>query len=439
MKPRTKLHHRVLELNDDLPTITVEQKEWAFKNCLPHFGFRTKKSGITCMDCGIKWKDDSIKVKCKCPKCDANLRITDTTKRKESYQRYMAILDVKEEIQVVRIIEIWGHYRVGQKPRYYFDEIIRQFFTPDGKYELVAKMRLQNYTPCYSGNLELRGNSHINKYDFIPDKLYPKMKVLPIFKRNGFKTSVHRCSPYDLLTKLISNNKVETLLKCKQHHLISYFLYRSYQYEKYWNTIKICLRKNYIISNPSDYFDYLDLLNTYKQDLKNPNNVCPENLKKAHDRYVAKRNREELQRQIEIRKRDRPLHIEKAKKVLEEKATEQEKYVKEKGAFFGLCFSKGNLQVKVLENIDEFFLEGLTHNHCVFTNQYFAKKDSLILSAQYKSEPVETVEVSLTKMSIKQSRGIGNLASKYSKKVRALVKANMPKIRSIYKAIQTQA
>lgn len=37
------------------------------------------------------------------------------------------------------------------------------------------------------------------------------------------------------------------------------------------------------------WFDYLKLLEHYRKDLHNAHYVCPKNLKKAHDLYVAEK------------------------------------------------------------------------------------------------------------------------------------------------------
>ena len=43
--------------------------------------------------------------------------------------------------------------------------------------------------------------------------------------------------------------------------------------------------------------------------------------------------------------------------------------------------------------------------HCVFTNEYYLKADSLILSATIDGKRIETIEVSLKRMEVVQSRG----------------------------------
>ena len=42
-------------------------------------------------------------------------------------------------------------------------------------------------------------------------------------------------------------------------------------------------------------------------------------------------------------------------------------------------------------------------HHCVFSNQYYLKEDSLILSASIEGKRIETIELSLDTMLIAQS------------------------------------
>lgn len=103
-------------------------------------------------------------------------------------------------------------------------------------------------------------------------------------------------------------------------------------------------------------------------------------------------------------------------------------YTENKKRFFGLCFSDENLTIQVLENVQDFMEEGDTLRHCLFTNEFYKKKDSLVFSARYENSPVETIELSLTKMEIIQCRGFQNKRSKHHKKILELMKKNVYKI-----------
>ena len=74
-------------------------------------------------------------------------------------------------------------------------------------------------------------------------------------------------------------------------------------------------------------------------------------------------------------------------------------------SFFGICFTDGIIQVHVLESVQEHLEEGVSMHHCVFSNAYYLKEDSLILSATIEGKRIETIEVSLRTLEVVQSRG----------------------------------
>jgi len=73
--------------------------------------------------------------------------------------------------------------------------------------------------------------------------------------------------------------------------------------------------------------------------------------------------------------------------------------------------------------------EGEKMHHCVFTNEYFKKKDCLILSARIGKKHIETVEVNLKTLQVVQSRGVCNKNTEYHNRIIGLVKQNIGLIR----------
>ncbi|WP_316633073.1 PcfJ domain-containing protein [uncultured Flavobacterium sp.] len=68
--------------------------------------------------------------------------------------------------------------------------------------------------------------------------------------------------------------------------------------------------------------------------------------------------------------------------------------------------------------------------HCVFTNEYFKKKGSLIFSVKIDNKPVKSIGVSLSKMEITQCRGMKNKNSKDHKVILSLIRKNLYQISS---------
>lgn len=91
-------------------------------------------------------------------------------------------------------------------------------------------------------------------------------------------------------------------------------------------------------------------------------------------------------------------------------------------------FTDGQIAVRVLESVKEIIMEGKAMHHCVGTNEYYKKADSLILSATIDGKHIETVEVSLSKLRVIQSRGVCNKQTEYHDKIVRLVNDNMPLI-----------
>ena len=73
-------------------------------------------------------------------------------------------------------------------------------------------------------------------------------------------------------------------------------------------------------------------------------------------------------------------------------------------------------------------------HHCVWSNEYYLKKDSLILSATIDGKRIETVEVSLKTFEVVQCRGLCNENTEYHDRIIALVNKNANLIRERMKA-----
>lgn len=435
MKPRTKLQVQVFKLSNNLPKLTDVQKNWAYTYCLDHVGYRTKKN-VSCLDCGHKWPGQQGVKTIVCPECHTKLKIKDSLKRKLNQYSTIAVVDSVDGFQVHRFFEIESCHNTGYIPKFSIREIVQQWFVPDGKLTIVG--RINSYgNGGYSGGMEIRANIsnywESNKYDLRADKILPDFNPLPIFSRNGFNSKIEKICLYSFLQALLKDVKLETLIKAKQFSLASAKLGdRSGAVYSFWDSIKICMRRKYLVKDAVSYLDYLELLRHYRKDLRSPKYVCPLNFKREHNKLVAKRAREQrIERAIRNQQ-----EAEKRKLRAEQ---DQVSYLEEKAPFFGLKFSDGSLTISVLESVQEFIAEGDHHKHCIYTNKYYNKQDSLCFSAKLDGVPIETIEVSLSEMKVIQSRGLHNGASKYNIQIIALMKKNMHKIKLRFKALQKAA
>ena len=420
MIPKTKLQKRVAALSSKLPPITEVQIQYAYDNCFEHNGYMNK-GFISCLDCGNQWEDKQPPLLtsidgCICPNCGMKLKVTHTKKKKDKQGAYYGVITTCGEFQVIRFIDVMAYYETGQKPHYASNEIVQYWILPNGEYETMAKLRSQFFS-CYGDSwswaspMEIRPKTNTTCYSLIPPKIYPNMKLLPELKRNGFKGGFHGLAPFRMFYLLLTDSKAETLLKAKQYGLLKYYTEHSYSVNNYWPLIKICIRNKYKVKDASMWKDYLDLLNHFGKDLHNAKYVCPKDLRKAHDRYVRKQRGVDEREELNEKRR---------------KVKEQEKEFRElKKQFFGISFSEGNITVKVLTTVKAHLKEGDVLHHCVFSNSYHLKPESLILSATVDGKKMETVEVSLKSFTVQQCRGKFNNNTAYHKRIINLVNKNM--------------
>jgi len=423
MKPKTALQKQVVELSSQLPKITDEQKNYSSENSFLQWGVISRKQ-IHCLECAHVWKPSKLLERPKCPSCANKLKMFGENKIFFEEREYYSVLTTIENFQVVRMILSVKTMKKGEVPSYFHSEVMQHFIDQKGNVTSMAKNRnsmAQYYDQwIFGSDLSVQDKSfrYKNLFRLNPYKIYPSKKIIPVLKRNGFKTSFYKIAPQELFTSILSDTTAETLLKTKQTNVLEYYINsHSQTVLSKWNSIRICTKNNYIIKDFGIWKDYIDSLKNLGKDITNAKYICPTDLKTEHDRLVSKKRAIEKRENFERRKK--------------EFAESQKLYSKEKKAFFGLLFSDGKITVKVLESVKEFLEEGDTHRHCVFTNEYYQKPDSLIFSASLGDKKLETIEISLSKMEVIQSRGQGNKATKYNEKIIDLVNKNIPKIRQI--------
>lgn len=426
MKPKTTLQKEIIRLSATLPKLTSAQKAYAFRHCFKHYGKRTAKGIITCTECGHAWKSghslaDTL-CGCTCPNCGTALEITDTRKRVFADNEYFSIITTCKGYQVIRFFFAKSRQKVGQKAEYSIFEVAQRWIASNGKSETVARLRgmsLLYYDLWIEDSpMEIRKNNGHRVYDIAPVCTYPRQRIIPEIKRNGFDGNFHGVLPYNFFKAILSDSKAETLLKSGQYPMLRYYLRYHFNMSEYWQSVKICIRNGYIIPDGSAWRDMVDLLRHFGKDLGSPKYVCPADLKAEHDKLVLKRERQ--------------MEREKTEKERQEALENESSYLKAKGMFFGLTFTDNLILVKVIESVAEMFAEGRAMHHCV--GQYHKRENSLILSATIDGERIETVEVDLRTLKVVQSRGVCNQNTEYHDRIIKLVEDNAEQIRQRMKA-----
>lgn len=426
MIPKTIIEKEITALSATLSPINSEIQLWAEKSIFLKWG-ALSRGKIHCLECMHSWKPNNQKKACqdyiKCTACLGKLKMHACNQVHFKEIEYSAVVEVCKGYQVVRIICSHKNMKKNVLPRYFHSEVMQHWINPQGEVRtmsLSTNVFSQGYDAWqYYSPLEIRPKDFQNspKYRINPYKIFPQTKVLPVLKRNGFKTAFYGIAPQVLFTSLLKDSCAETLLKASQTAMLTYYLTSHEQHiRENWQAVKTCLKNNYVIKDFSIWEDYIALLRWFKKDLTNSAMVCPENLNESHDKLVAKKRA--IQRKKYLLK------------MRSEILKAQEVYAEEKKQFFGLSFTRDSITISVLENVEEFMEEGDSLHHCIFTNEYYNKKDSLILKAKEGNVSIETIEVSLINLKILQSRGMKNKISIHHKEVCTLLSENMFQIAS---------
>ena len=437
MTPKTKIQKEVARLSATLSPISDAQFEWAYKHCIEHIAYRTKNGTMTCSDCGHVWHSKSTLADnlcgCRCPICGSELKVQETRRRTMNQTRYFSVITTCKGFQVIRVSQVKYVSRKGQPMQFYCHEVVQRWISSNGKVTDMALLRGFPFYYCdvWALDSDMEVRPHNSLYDEVVawGDVYPRMSILPQLKRNGFKGDFHGVSPVRLFKALLSDQRIETLMKAGEIEEMKYFLSNRTTADNLWASYLIAKRHHYQINNIGMWCDYLMMLKNLDKDIRNPKNICPQDFIEAHDRanrmIDAKRDKAiaERMRQAEIAQRERE-----QQQLLQEKEREEE-FKALKSKFFGLVITDNEICVKVLESIDEYYEEGKKQDICVFGAGYYLKADTLILSARIDGQIVETVEVDLRTLKVVQCHGKYNKNTEYHDRIINLVNSNAKLIR----------
>lgn len=417
MKPRNQYERNIVALSEKLPALTTAQRQWAVDNCFGPDGYKTKNT-VWCLHCGhVNTIKDShlvtVVAGCTCQKCGRNLKnieVSRRTKVKES--DYLTIVTTIGGFQVVRHFLVSKYMRKlpnavdAQAPAYSINEAVQAWIDSNGVVSVIARSRVPSfYVNLWNFNSPLSLTINRDSVYNFNGCLYPRQKVLPIIRRNGYNGHTAGIPVSELFSLLLSDNRAETLYKTGQHALLRR-LYGVGLAASDYASAKICIRNNYIVEDAGMWIDYINLLQYFRLDTRNAHYVCPANLQAEHDRLMYRK-----------RKREDALQIQ----------ADEEMYSKHKSCFFGICFGDDDILISVITSVADIYAEGEAMHHCVYTNGYYKKPDSLILSARDRitDHRIETIEVNLKTLSVEQSRGVCNKNTIHHKRIIELVNNNI--------------
>lgn len=445
MKPKTKLQKQVTELSSKLPAITETQQNWAKEHLFSHEAYKCKDE-LWCSECGGTWIDTSnselgvtvLGDETECPYCHHKLKVKVSRKKKNTEEIYMSVLQVAGDLQVIRHILCSKYVRkrsfdlkgVQDYIYYFFSETVQEWITVDGKRTIMAKpMNMGSNGWIYSEPLSIKGEYGSSSWNYYGDLyaiygvLYPKVKLLPELRKRGIGRKFPDVNPSKLIRALLTGkNDMELCLKTKQIPMLQHMFKEGCYQLRYKPSFNICNRNHYLIKDASMWCDYMGLLSYFNKDMRNAKYVCPKNLKAEHDLLLKKKNAIEAKQ-----RRDR----ERVKALSQEQQRKQDiaAFYRRMEKFFGMEITDGNITIRPLESITQFYQEGKAMHHCVYSCGYYKRADCLIMSAHIGEARVETIEVNLKTFQVIQSRSVCNGRSEYHNKILDLVNKNMNLIR----------
>lgn len=221
MKPKTKIQKEVARLSATLKPISDAQLVWAYKHCFEHIAYRTKNGTMTCSDCGHVWHGKSTLSDtlcgCRCPICGAELKVQETRRRTLNQTRYFSVITTCKGFQVIRVSQVKYVSRKGQPMQFYCHEVVQRWISSNGKVTDMALLRGFPFYYCdvWALDSDMEVRPHNSLYDEVVawGDVYPRMSILPQLMRNGFKGNFHGVSPVRLFKALLSDPRIETLMK----------------------------------------------------------------------------------------------------------------------------------------------------------------------------------------------------------------------------------
>lgn len=312
---------------------------------------------------------------------------------------------------------------------YFFVEIMREFKDGDNILYFGKQKTMGCYFDCflYGSDMELRSNYKNYANNCIADLFDISWGEHP--QSTGKRVVCERTDPKEL-GRIIKNNPVAENLYKKHSPLFSYLMYHTYN-KKVCRAITIAKRHGFVFDQTSTsvWFDMVRAMVRVGADFHNPVFVAPKDLQATHDMFVNRwrRKQEEERRaaaiEVKMEETDR--------KLMQEKRT-NDAYIKRRKRFYDMVLTDGLIECRVLPDVPAFRAEAEEMHHCVYTNEYYKKPYSLIMSATISGSRVETVEVDLTSFKILQCFGKHDQFTIHHQRILDLVNGQMNTIKETY-------
>lgn len=439
MKPKTRLQKEVWDLYAKFKNPIKYKKYMKSKH---DTYFTTHYNNLVCFECGHMWKAEFDKKtiasalnKPTCPNCNKKLNNFKEKLYGFYHSEFLIFCQAKyhDRFMIFKYISCEKSFVKREKSEYSIRALFEEWIDVDTlKSTFIGRSSSMNY---YYGDgfsyadyevrdvrssMNYNGSHHI-MISYTSHFNLPNPRFHPKFNRYKFKTPFYDCDLRSLFKEVISKPMIETIYKAGYGPLLFHSIHKSFPIKNLWPQIKIAIRNNYPIDDPIMWKDYLNLLEYFSKDLRNPKFILPDNVKKSHDDLLErKRIKEEKER----------IKAEREKEIEERLIAETDEAIKDvkKDLFKDLSFNSGEINIVPLLEDDDVKDEGIILNHCVYESDYHKKKGILLMSARKDDKRIATIEISLSNYKIIQIRGYNNQDTEYNSLIEILLNKNMWKI-----------
>jgi len=185
--------------------------------------------------------------------------------------------------------------------------------------------------------------------------------------------------------------------------------------QRYWPSIRICLRNQFEIDTPNLWFDYLALLVYFNKDILSPRYICNPDYKKEHDRLVK----------LKLRK----IRQENILKLKSQMDKDNKVYVRKIQWLQDVKITGEGITILPLRTVQSYLLEGDIMGNCLFTNEYYKRKNSLVFVAIRDHVHLEVLEFNFYTWKVLQCYGPSNEETADHHKILDLFRAHIPQLK----------
>lgn len=426
---KKKVLNEILVMQKKLRPLTEPQIRWAHSH-YSEVAYYNSRHTLWCQCCGYQESSTpgAIRLDAElggyCPQCSKGISVERKIGKSFTEEKMITYATHIAGWQVFRTY-LASRYNLRGRPTVYsLNEVYQHWIDVDGNEYILSKgytrsqfvgMRWKFNTPLSHPR---RHNASSGGAYYLPDVfdvagnyVYPRSTFHPLLRRNGWSNSFLEntwTSAVEVCKALYSSAMMETLAKTQPKLFLWVVRYKVSEF--FFAAVKICNRNGYIINDPDLWLDYMRDLIKLGRDIHNRHYVCPEDVAEAHERT----------QQMLLRRHEKEEEALRRERIAEE----EEAYSTHITPYAGIVLHGEAFDVRPLLSVSEVYEEGEKMKHCVYTNGYYKKKDSLLLSARRGDERVETVELSLKTFEVLQSRAVRNGVTPWHERIIQLINNN---------------